>query len=63
MDETISSDAQSAFGKRLIKYSEIDDYVKRLPFFAKYPYNLRKEIIFASKPEDLLTFKGGDTIF
>jgi len=42
LDETISSEGgQSAFGKRLIKYSEIDEYLRRLPFFSKYPYNLR----------------------
>jgi len=34
-----------------------------LPFFAKYPYNLRQEIIFSSKPSDLLTYHAGETIF
>ena len=42
MEDTISSDGQSMAGNsRHIKYAEIDEYLRRLPFFAKYTYNLR----------------------
>ena len=66
MEDTISSDAPSAYGEgktSYIRYREIDEYLRKLPFFSKYPYNLRQDIISATKPGDLILFESGETIF